>query len=34
MPQKHNSFVLEAARAAKKTFHFLVFLGWIFFIDS
>jgi hypothetical protein len=32
MPQKENSFVLEAAaRAAKKTFNFLIFLGWIFF---
>jgi hypothetical protein len=31
MPQKRNSFVLEAAQVAKKTFYFLTFLGWIFF---
>jgi hypothetical protein len=31
MPQKHNSFVLRAGRAAKKTFYFLTFLGWNFF---
>jgi hypothetical protein len=30
MPQKHNSFVLWAAQATKKTFYFLTFLGWIF----
>jgi hypothetical protein len=34
MPQKQNSFVLGAAQAAKKTFYFSTFLGWIFFIDS
>jgi hypothetical protein len=34
MPQKQNSFVLGAAWAAKKTFYFLAFMGWIFFIDS
>jgi hypothetical protein len=31
MPQKHNSFVLGAARAAKKTFYILTFSGWNFF---
>jgi hypothetical protein len=30
MPQKQSSFVLGAARAAKKTFNFLIVLGWIF----
>jgi hypothetical protein len=34
MPQKQNSLVLGAARTTKKTFYFLTFLGWIFFIDS
>jgi hypothetical protein len=31
MPQKQNSFVLWAARVAKKTYHFIFFGGWIFF---
>jgi hypothetical protein len=29
MPQKHNSFVLGATWATKKTFYSLTFLGWI-----
>jgi hypothetical protein len=31
IPQKQNSFILRAGRAAKKTFYFFTFSGWIFF---
>ena len=31
IPQKQNSFVLQATQATKKTFYFKTFLGRIFF---
>jgi hypothetical protein len=31
---KQQLLVLRAGRAAKKTFYFLTFSGWNFFIDS